>query len=295
MADNLKLLNLYIDESGSSAIYEPRYKFFLISAIILSPAEEDLASLLFQKWRNKYLTSPNKCFHATDFFENYVVGYKKNQLRIAKNFNKAIDELIDMFDYLDIKGEVYFVDIQTLRKKLLLKEPPTYKNVFTNTLDEKTYRERQKAYKETVQKTIGKKKIFLPLALTLKSAFSFHFGKINGVDIGSPNKGYIHFESLSGADRLLIEQYHKLRGKVNLSYEEKIIGINFHTKNSLDAGIELADLISYVSFQTLRFKHRRRNEYKNLTSQSISQIRKLRESIREKTKIKLVEVTNNII
>lgn len=293
MTATLKLLNLYIDESGSSAIYEPRYKFFLISAIVLSPEEEDLTSLLFQKWRNKYLTSPNKCFHATDFFENYIAGYTRNQLRFTRNFNKAVDELSDMLDYLDIKGEVYFVDMQALRKKLRLNEPHAYKNIFSNTEEQKIYRENQEAYKSTVLKTIGKKKIFLPLALTLKNAFSFHFGKINIAQVDNPNKGYIHFESLSGADRLLIEQYHKLRDKVSPSYKGKIIGINFHTKNSLDGGIELADLISYISFQTLRFKHRRVNEYKNLAIRSIIQVKRLRKSIREKAKIKVVDVTND--
>src|SRR3972149_3746964 len=106
-------------------------------------------------------------------------------------------------------------------------------NTFSNSSDEKAYNVSVDSYKNKVRNTIGKKKVYFPLALTLKSAFDFHFKHIDSAQPDLPNKGYIHFESLSGADRLLIEQYYKLRGKVNESYEEKIIGINFHTKNSL--------------------------------------------------------------
>ena len=293
--DSQNLLNLFIDESGASAIYEPRYKCFLISAIVLSPSEKELANLLFKKWRDKYLATPNKCFHATDFFEDYVAGYKKAQLRIGKNFNMSIDELIEIISYLDIKGEVYFVDIHKLRRRLLLSEPPEYRNIFSDSADEKAYNLSVDSYKERVKNTIGRKKVYHPLALTLKSAFDFHFKYINSTQTDSPDRGYIHFESLSGADRLLIEHYYKLTGKVDRSYQEKIIGINFHTKNSLDAGIELADLISYISFQTLRFKYRRTEEYVNLTPESIVQIRKLRTFMREKLKIRIVEVTSNTL
>ena len=289
------LLNLFIDESGASAIYEPRYRCFLISAILLTPSEKELANLLFKKWRDKYLASPNKCFHATDFFEGYVRGYRQTQLRIGRNFNNSIEELIEIISYLTIKGEVYFVDIPELRGKLLLKEPPQYQNTFTSSSDEKAYNLSVDTYKKEVRNTIGRRKVYLPLALTLKSAFDFHFNHINDTQDNYPHKGYIHFESLSGADRLLIEHYYRLRDKVDDSYQEKIIGINFHTKNSLDAGIELADLISYISFQTLRFKYRRTEEYSNLTLESIVQIRKLRTFIREKLKIKLIEVTNNVL
>lgn len=294
--DNQNLLNLFMDESGAPAIYEPRYKFFLLSAVILSPSEKELANLLFKKWRDKYLVTPSKCFHATDFFEGYILGYKQTQLRIGRNFKMSIDELIELISYLNIEAEVYCVDIPELRQNLHLSEPPTYKSTFTSSADEKAYNLSVDSYKKQVRNTIGNKKVYHPLALTLKSALTFHFNHIaNTTQPDAPDKGYIHFESLSGADRLLIEHYYRLTGKVNSSYQEKIIGINFHTKSSLDAGIELADLISYVSFQTLRFKYKRTAEYSNLTPDSIEQIRRLRVFMREKLKIKIVEVTNNVL
>ena len=81
-----------------------------------------------------------------------------------------------------------------------------------------------------------------------------------------------------GSHTLLVSNYHRLKGKVNTNYEDKIIGLNFHTKNSLDGGIELADLVSYVSCQTLRFKSRLVNEYKNIDPEVIKVLRELRRS-----------------
>lgn len=296
MINDGKQLDLYIDESGSSAITEPRYKFFLISAVTLFPNDQELISLLFQKWRSKYLTNPNRCFHATDFFEKYIPKYKKKELKFARNFNKAVYDLVEILKYPKFKAEVYYVDIIALRNKFLLVEPPAFQaeSSFKNAIEAKKYRESQIAYRGHMLKTIGHKNIFKPLALTLKKAFIFHSNQISS--ISNIEKGYINFESLSGSDAMLVKQYHRLKDKVGEDYGKKIVGINFHTKSSLDGGIELADLISYVSFQTLRFKFRRNNEYgTDLNPETIKSIKILRTSLRQDYEIKLVNVTNDIL
>lgn len=289
--DGSQRLDLYIDESGSGEIYNPKYKFFVIGAVTLPPTEKDLISSLFRKWRNKYLRKPTRCFHATDFFEDYKPGYKNKELRFDRNFNIAVDELIEILRYPDFKAQAFYAKLSPLRGKFSLSEPPPYRDIFQNKTDEKTYDQEQEAYKKSVVKTIGKRK-FEPLALTLKKAFSFHFGQLNSSS--NPKKGYINFESLSGADTVLIEQYHKLKSKIDQTYEEKIIGIDFHTKNSLEGGIELADLISYISFQSLRGRTLK-TECPNLSDNSIDRIREFRQIMRDDYAIRLIDVTNDTL
>jgi hypothetical protein len=272
--------------------------FFINSATLLSPSQISLADLLFAEWREKYLSNPSKCFHAADFFEDYVYGYKKPELRITRNFNKSIEDLMDILTHIKFKAHAYYIDLFKLRERLLLKEPPPHINSFSSPTEEADYRARKSAYENIIINTLGKKKKFLPLSLVLKRAFQFHYNEIEGYQKKDPVKtvkAYINFESLSGSDTLLVANFHKLKNAVHSSYGDKIVGLNFHTKNSLDGGIELADLISYVSCQTIRFVHRRTTEYSNLDSLAVTSLRKIRALMNSFHKIELVDASKDPI
>ena len=72
LSNSGSIYNLYVDESGYYYIGQNKYKYFLLSAVVISPDQRDLADKMLFKWRQKHLANPNKCFHASDFFENRV-------------------------------------------------------------------------------------------------------------------------------------------------------------------------------------------------------------------------------
>lgn len=108
-------------------------------------------------------------------------------------------------------------------------------------------------------------------------------------------KGFINFESLSGVDVKPIAYFHKFKGKISADYQHRVVGVNFPTKNSLDGGIEIADIISYVSCQSLRFTHKLHSEAKNISEFRKNQLKRMRRKMRIDWKIEMVDVTNNIL
>ncbi len=88
--ENIELLNLCIDESGTPAIGINPHRFFLLTAVIISPDQEELACLLLDKWRKSHLKEPNKSFHAADFFEDFEDDYKKSDLKLKKTLGKRV-------------------------------------------------------------------------------------------------------------------------------------------------------------------------------------------------------------
>lgn len=290
-----RLLDLYIDESGGASIGEPRYKFFLISAVLLTSEEKVLADLLFSKWRSKYLKDPSKCLHAADFFEDFAPQYAKNEVQMARNFRRSIDELIELLNLINFQAEVYYVNLHKLRKILFLNEPPAYQSEFEKTSDKRRYASQRREYEKIITDTVGEKKKFLPLSLTLKNAFTYHDLKIDEMREKLLDKtlikGYLNFESLSGSDTMLISNFHKLKSKISTAYEAKIVGLNFHTKSSLGGGIELADLISYISFQTLRSSNHLKSELENISTESLNHIKRIRNFMRKKKMISLKDIT----
>lgn len=290
-----RLIDLYVDESGTFSLTEARYRFFILAGIILTPDQKELADLLLGKWRKRYLTNPDSAFHMTDFFENYVKNYKKPELKMQKHFKKAVEELIDVLRYIEFQAIVYYVDLKRLRKKLSLTEPPSFKNVFKNKEEKRLYKETIRAFKKKIEE--NRIDHLLPLALTQIALFKWHdsiLKKNEDKDVFKRNsKAYINFESLSGSDVESVDNYHRYKEKID-GYNEKIIGLHFHTKNSIDGGLELADIIAYVSCQALRLKLSRQelgrlSEDKHL----IGELRKLRKTLRDKYDVDILDVTDS--
>lgn len=292
--ENIKLVNLCVDESGVASVGIFQHRFFLMTAVVISPDQQELAGLLFAKWRKKYLNNPIKSFHAADFFEDFEDGYKKVELKIQKNFKKAIKELNDILDHVEFKAKVFFVDLPELRKDLGIKNAPDYKSEFKSEEEKKVYTTKRKEFQEYFEQShAGSKDI--PYALPLFNTFLYHQEIMEDIEKKDTFKrkaiGFIFFESLSGADTKAISNYHKYKEKVGNGYSKRIVGINFPTKNSLDGGIEIADYISYISCQTLRAQHRVYSETKNISSKLKETLRELRDFMRETCKVEIINVT----
>lgn len=281
-------LNLYLDESGFSYIGQNKYRFFLLTALIITPQENQLANLLFSKWRKKYLSDSNKCLHAADFFEDHKKGYKPRKLYMSHVFTKAVKDLEEIISKIEFYARVFYIDLPQIRKLLMINEPP-----LGNGLTRREYNALKREYSRRLQIIHGSN-IYLPLIKTLENSFIFHadiLEKSQKQDILKRSaKAYINIESQKNSDIQLINTFHKNASIVYKKFGEDIVGLNLHTKGSLDAGIELADLISYISFQTLRNKCKLKYELKHLTGAKIKLIKNLRTLLRGHFKVKLQNV-----
>lgn len=298
--ENVELLNLCVDESGTAALGINPYRFFLLTAVVINEDQQELACLLFTEWRKKYLKNPSKSLHTADFFEDFENDYKKPELRIEKHFKSAVDDLLDILKHINFFTEVYYIDLKELRKKLGVTNVPEYREAkdFTNSQEKREYYQKRKIFEKNLS-TAHKGNLDKPYILPLFELFQFHNKHLELEEKKDPFKrkfkGFINFESLSGADVKSINYFHKFKEKINFDYRHRVVGINFPTKNSLDGGIEIADIISYVSYQTLRFSHKLAHEMKTIPEYRKKQLKRMRTFMRKSRNIELVNVTNRNI
>lgn len=285
---NTELLDLYLDESGYNYIGQAKYRFFLLSATIINNKDKELANFLFMKWRQKHLRDPLRCFHASEFFEDRAGKvFKRKELAIPRNFNNSVKELIELISYINFTSTVYYVDLPKLRSKLKLAEPPS-EPALNNLQSKKEYSRLKNTYSLKIKDSLGEDKRYLPLSLTLNRSFDFHNNTLKPEE-----KGYLNIESQSNSDVKFIKIFHSFKDRIpNKVYDKKIVGINLHTKSSLDAGIELSDLITYIACQTLRFKFRLNDELKDIPNTRILIIKNVRSFLREKN-VEIINVTED--
>ncbi len=273
-------LDLYIDESGLSYVGQSKFRYFLITAVIIDPKQRTLANLLMQKWRDKYLLNPYKCLHAFDFFESknpkasHII---KTELSISRNFNNAVEELMEFLSYITFKSISFYVDLPKVRSRLHIDEPPAYSSAGD-------YKLKKKEFSRKLKKSLSGK-IFIPLDLTIKRALNYHLSVLKEEDA----IGYVNAESNRTTDLRLVGIYNTYID-IDSDYGKKVLGIRLHNKKSLDAGIEIADLISYISFQTLRFSKKLNAELADVPKNRFKVIQKVRTELRN-LGVDLEEVT----
>jgi len=283
--DQNQLINLYIDESGSAYLGEPRYRFYVVSGVIMYQNEVQLANNLFEMWRRKYLLDPSKSFHAVDFFEDFkekgTEKYKKTFLRINKRFEEATNELTQIISNLKFSARIFYVDLPKLRYKFAISKFPK----------KRTKKNKNDYQKQIIIQTAGNP--YLPLNPTLESAFEFHAKKL----AGDEKCGYVSFESQRDFDEQTLTVFHNFQKKINgnnnnsYKYGNDILGINLLTKPSLASGIELADLIAYLNCQTLRGIYAK-NELNKIRDERLVLIRKMQLCLNRKFKIQRINVTD---
>lgn len=234
--------NLYIDESGSGAIYEPpprNYQFFNMAGVLLNDKSEQAISSAIRKWKKKFLIDQYCTFHAVDFFEDYKVNYRNKNLVQIKNFYAATIELIEVFLSIPYESQVFYIDLYEFRDRLGFNKYINGKQNILKDVINKDYRGR----------------FLQPINTILEQFFSFHESYI----IKTTKTGYLSFESQKEFDEQTLKTFHQTlqghstKGKA-YKYGRNILGIHFDTKASLCAALELADFIAYCSTQFLRHK-----------------------------------------
>lgn len=238
--------DIYIDESGSGAVYEPPphyYQFFNMSGVVISDDNERKLSSEIRKWKKSYLKNSNSILHTVDYFEdfkeesstNYI--YKKQILQNSIKFFKATSELLAIFRSIKFKSKVYYIDLFELRKALGFDKliPP----------------KENKLKLEIINNYKGQ--YLQPISTIIRHLFIYHDSLISE----GKRPGYICFESQREFDVNTVKTFHQVshgQGLIGnkIRYGQHILGLNFYTKASLCSALELSDFISYCSTQFLR-------------------------------------------
>lgn len=234
--------NLYIDESGSGAIYEPPpkdYQYFNMAGVVVNDSSEEKLSHGLRKWKRKYLFNQFSTLHSVDLFEDFKTGYKKPNLANPKNLYCAAVELVDVLLSIPYESKVFYIDLYKLRDELNL-------NKFIN--------RKQNILKDVINKDY-KGRFLQPISTILENFFSFHEKLIKIKD----KPGYLCFESQREFDEQTIKTFHQTliahnKTSTTYKYGKNLLGIHFDTKASLCGALELADFIAYGSTQYLRYK-----------------------------------------
>lgn len=279
--------NLYIDESGSGAIYEPppkNYQFFNMAGVVIDDANEKLLSSEIRKWKDQYLQTKGLTFHTVDFFEDFKetsvtsYKYKKQSLTNIKKFYHATLDLLAVFNSVKFNARVYYIDLNYLRVKLNFNKYITGK---------------QNILKDVINKEY-KGSYLQPISTILQNFFVFHEGLI----LAGKKPGYICFESQREFDELTARTFHQTlhhhnQAKQAYLYGKNILGLHFNTKAALCASLELADFIAYCSTQYLR-KEVNSKELK-ISTERLAILLQAYKSFKQKQKIILRNVTDDCI
>ncbi|PJE63132.1 hypothetical protein COU88_01165, partial [Candidatus Roizmanbacteria bacterium CG10_big_fil_rev_8_21_14_0_10_39_6] len=234
--------NLYIDESGSGAIYEPPpkdYQYFNMAGVVVNDSSEAKLSHGLRKWKSKYLLNQFSTLHSVDLFEDFKTGYKKPSLSDFKKLYLAAVELVEVFLSVPYESRVFYINLHRLRNKLNL---------------DKFISGKQNILKDVINKEY-QGRFLQPISTILERFFSFHEKLIR-----MKNKpGYLCFESQREFDEQTIKTFHQTlithnRTTTTYKYGKNLLGIHFDTKASLCGALELADFIAYGSTQHLRDK-----------------------------------------
>lgn len=285
----LGVQNLYIDESGSGAIYEPppkNYQYFNMAGVVLDNDSENKISSEIRKWKTQYLTRSDLTFHAVDFFEDFkdssINGYKykKPFLKNIKNFYHAAIDLKSVFLSINYQAKVFYIDLVEVRNKLNL-------NKYINA--------KQNILKDVINKEYGRR-FLQPIRTIIEKLFTFHESLI--LNEKKSKLGYICFESQSEFDEITVKTFHKTLHEHNKStkvylYGKNILGLNFYTKASLCAALELSDFISYCSTQYLRKQINSKELH--IDPKRLEVLLQAYKSIKQERKIYLKNVTTDCI
>ncbi|PIS15670.1 hypothetical protein COT62_02465 [Candidatus Roizmanbacteria bacterium CG09_land_8_20_14_0_10_41_9] len=243
--------NLYIDESGSGALYEKRknYRFFSMTGVIFNKEEPEKAYHLLNKWKNTYLIRHNLPLHGSDLFEDHIDGktklvkkYRKIALNKINIFSKAIDGLTEIIRSLNFVTRIYYVDLFKVRTDLRLNPYIIGK--------------KQNIFKQIINEDLNCQLLY-PVTIISNYLLAFHEKYINE----RPSRcGYIFYESQAEYNSIIMQNFNQLILKTygkdgNYTFGDALLGISFLNKSALCPGIEIADYIGYCETQLLRNRH----------------------------------------
>ena len=236
----MKRYTMYLDESGIADLTDKQYPDFLLTGLVLDHDEDSEVSAYFNFIKRKYRLDGERSFHAYDLFENKTSKFYLPDTR-AKKLCESLSELINI---APLSISITSLNKAELRNFLNIQGDDDFKG------SEQKKRDKELAYE------------------VLSTHLFFWFGSLTKKEHA---RGALVAESRRNADHTLLRTYLRCKepdtfqlGVLKKSCNDlrgSITSIRFENKIGVWPGLELADLISYVSFLKLygriqKFKHR---------------------------------------
>ena len=221
-----KKYNLYIDESGVANLCDYQSKFFILSAVAIEEGSVKELAAYFSYIKKRYGLPNDKNLHAVGLFEDKKSDFYLSASK-CRNFCKSVAEFIETSPFA--------ISTSCLDKNILrtiLKMPDRYE--FRGSKDH--------GEDKDIGYEVLARKIFLGFAQFLRA---------------NKSHGAIIAESRRGADYRLLKTFlysqepnqfnHNPRLQMYAKeLRERVFSISFENKKGLNAGLEIADLISYL-------------------------------------------------
>lgn len=214
---------LFVDESGKSSLAEKVDEPFILTGVILDDTEISSVQGFFNYIKRKYEIDISKPFHSYHIFEH--TGQKLSEAK-AKSLVETLAEFISL---IPITVAVYVIQKPLFRKTLGVKTLGDFKG--------SSERKEMKEFPYRI------------MAAKLFSRFAKYLKECDSI-------GQILADSRKGGDYQLIRTMGLCKdyntGPLNkedaILIQEKCTAICFAEKNFLSGGLEITDLISYVSY-----------------------------------------------
>lgn len=226
--------NTYIDESGIASLTDLTCDKFILTGVIIDDKEDVQLSAYFNFIKRKYKIPEDNSFHTYDLFEN-----KKYEFYLKNNDAlKLAESLAEFIKISPIRSLCLFLNKNDLRNFLGIKDNSYFKG------EGSSNRKRDKDIGYEMLAT----KIFL------------WFGKCLNQNNGASGK--IIVESRQNLDYAVLKSYllckqsnrfkTKRLNKASSSFGKNVSAVNFESKIGLCGGLEIADLISYISSLSIK-------------------------------------------
>jgi hypothetical protein len=225
-----KRFNLYIDESGIANLATKGSQYFVLTGLIIEEGVDQELSAYFNFIKKRYKIDGPSNFHAADFFEIQESEVYTTDTN-AKKFSISLGEFVETIPF---KLLVCALDKEDLRKILKLPNGYRFKGSAAHAED-----------KDIAYEILARKLIF---------EFARHLSSEKAL-------GAIIAESRRGSDRVLLRTFNDCQepalfastkfGKTSECARQKIVSIRFENKQGLSGGLELVDIYSYITYQTL--------------------------------------------
>ncbi len=218
----MKHATLFLDESGKSSLAEKLNEPFVLSGAILNDEEIAPVEGFFNYIKRKYKIDSDKPFHSYHIFEHPTEKLPTNKSKLL------VQTLAEFVSIIPIKINIISIDKAQFKKTLGIKSEEDFKG--------STERKEMREYPYRIMSAI----MFEWFARYLKQSGSI---------------GQIIVDSRRGADEQLIKSLNYCKDPTSLVdttisnlIKERCNAICFTEKNYLSGGLEITDLISYISF-----------------------------------------------
>jgi hypothetical protein len=218
---------LFIDESGKSSLLSNEKKPFILTGVILENREIITIEEFFTYIKRKYSIDETKPFHSYHIFEKEETKLSNSQLL---ELSKTLAEFLSL---IPIQLTVLEIDKRVFKKAIGLESKEQCKG--------------SKKRKEVPE---------LPYKLLASNLFKW-FAEMLKVQ---KQIGLVIADSRRGGDHQLLKTLNickegnmpTIKGEISKIIKERVTAICFADKNFLSGGLEITDLISYITFFRVR-------------------------------------------